>query len=168
MTNFQLPLSGSLMSEDMRFVVLDMRIFQLPLSGSLWSDDVWARPSLNIDFQLPLSGSPHRESERLREEQTFNSLSRDHLGCIDNKHIHGRGEYFQLPLSGSLADMLFAANGDSVDFFQLPLSGSQKYPFNKSCGSGGGFQLPLSGSPESTQNLSGPFGLSFNSLSRDH
>ena len=76
-------------------------------------------------FQLPLSGSQNLEIELMRRfiEQTFNSLSRDHMNpqwtLIDAAYNFAFNS-----LSRDHDDVEKAIKAAAQKFFQLPLSGS--------------------------------------------
>ena len=124
------------------------KCFQLPLSGSRRTEDVRGRPrggrsfnSLSRDH-LNLLKIQHGKNDRrlstpslgitmsstltrtfIMPVGTFNSLSRDHR-LIPPAAKERRIYCFQLPLSGSLGK---GPNGNTVgiSYFQLPLSGSR-------------------------------------------
>ena len=104
------------------------------------------------------------------QRRPFNSLSRDHqMFSVNPMTIlarnslstpslgitrrHGRtgswfGCVFQLPLSGSHAEVLNPRTSEKTEFFQLPLSGSRREDKGREAARGRSncFQLPLSGS----------------------
>ena len=126
--HFQLPLSGShprdLPAEQREAMVS----FQLPLSGSR------ARIVLlnNIEiigtcFQLPLSGSHRgqRGNEGDSALQTFNSLSRDHVGHMNSLPPSPSGPTFNSLSRDHKPGKTLILQPGRHDF-QLPLSGSRK------------------------------------------
>ena len=145
--DFQLPLSGS------RVGVFSFSIFSI-------SSAVLSTPSLGItevrgsflvarkDLSTPSLGITYRwqQEEIYILDDTFNSLSRDHVGVLDVDR-DDLGPSFQLPLSGSPSTCCSGKCRLSKTSFQLPLSGSLERG-----------RLNVARRPART----------FNSLSRDH
>jgi len=125
--------------------------FQLPLSGSLAAGSTscpsrrttLSTPSLGITelcdltelhhqlrFQLPLSGSHHRRLTRSSAKEqilrTFNSLSRDHRRDPAAGARRAERQHCLSTPSLGITCKQGSRGGTSARFFQLPLSGSRE------------------------------------------